>query len=135
MAFRRYCLENESLPSDLHIVLSDIIHDAGNVSDILPYFLRHTKMMYPHLECMDDLKKISDLRRPANWYPEARALSRKIIFHAGPTNSGKTYHALVRLFQSSSGIYCGPLKLLANEVYNKANEKVSKNCIWEKLLF
>ncbi len=47
--------------------------------------------MFPHLTCMDDLKKISDLRDPANWYPDARAIPRKIVFHAGPTNSGKVW--------------------------------------------
>lgn len=58
-------------------------------------------------------------------YPEARAMNRKIIFHAGPTNSGKTYHALERFKAAKSGIYCGPLKLLAAEVYSKTNEQVS----------
>ena len=58
----------------------------------------------------------SDLTDPPNWYPEARAINRKIIFHAGPTNSGKTYHALERFMTAKSGIYCGPLKLLAVEV-------------------
>lgn len=72
---------------------------------------------------MDDLKKISDLREPANWYPMARSLNRKIIFHAGPTNSGKTYHAMERFLAAKSGIYCGPLKLLATEVYHKSNKR------------
>jgi len=57
-------------------------------------------------------------------YPEARAINRKIIFHAGPTNSGKTYHALEKYLSSNSGVYCGPLKLLATEVYRKSNERV-----------
>lgn len=52
---------------DLHIVLSDILQDAGNVTDIFPYFLRHAKQMFPHIDCIDDLKKISDLRSPASW--------------------------------------------------------------------
>jgi len=56
-------------------------------------------------------------------YPQARGLQRKIIFHAGPTNSGKTYHALERFLSAKSGIYCGPLKLLASEVHKKANER------------
>jgi len=60
-------------------------------------------------------------------YPEARAINRKIIFHAGPTNSGKTYHALEKYLSSNSGVYCGPLKLLATEVYRKANERVRYN--------
>ena len=72
---------------------------------------------------MEDLKLISDLTNPPNWYPEARETSRKIIFHAGPTNSGKTYHALERFFTASSGVYCGPLKLLAVEVFRKSESR------------
>ncbi|KAG5884851.1 hypothetical protein JTB14_036087 [Gonioctena quinquepunctata] len=123
VSFRRYCLEAQTLPVDVHVVFSDILQGSGNVTDIFPYFLRHAKLMFPHLDCMDDLKKISDLRSPANWYPQARALNRKIIFHAGPTNSGKTYHALERFITAKSGVYCGPLKLLASEVFNKTNKR------------
>ncbi|XP_017967451.1 ATP-dependent RNA helicase SUV3 homolog, mitochondrial [Drosophila navojoa] len=122
-SFRRYCIEAENLPVDVHITFSDIMQGAGHIDDIFPYFLRHAKTMFPHLDCMDDLKKISDLRQPANWYPNARAITRKIVFHAGPTNSGKTYHAMERYLSAKSGVYCGPLKLLATEVYNKANER------------
>ena len=45
------------------------------------------------------------------------------MFHAGPTNSGKTYHALERFFNAKSGVYCGPLKLLAVEVFQKSKDK------------
>ncbi|XP_017790388.1 PREDICTED: ATP-dependent RNA helicase SUV3 homolog, mitochondrial [Habropoda laboriosa] len=120
-SFRKYCVDSDTLPTDLHIVLSDIIQEAGNITDIFPYFLRFAKQMYPHLDCLDELKKISDLRNPAYWYPVARHKKRKIIFHAGPTNSGKTYHALQNFMKAKSGVYCGPLKLLANEVSNKCN--------------
>ncbi|XP_076249132.1 suv3 RNA helicase isoform X2 [Calliopsis andreniformis] len=119
--FRQYCVESKSLPADLHVIFSDIIHGVGNIVDIFPYFLRYVKQVYPHVDCLDDLKKISDLRDPPSWYPHARAKQRKIIFHAGPTNSGKTYHALKRFMEASSGVYCGPLKLLAVEVFNKCN--------------
>ncbi|XP_004521178.1 ATP-dependent RNA helicase SUV3 homolog, mitochondrial [Ceratitis capitata] len=122
-SFRRYCIEAENLPVDLHITISDILHNAGHIDDIFPYFLRHAKTIFPHLDCMDDLKKISDLRTPANWYPSARAITRKIVFHAGPTNSGKTYHAMERFLTAKSGVYCGPLKLLATEVFNKSNDR------------
>lgn len=57
-------------------------------------------------------------------YPEARAIQRKIIFHAGPTNSGKTYHAIQRYLAAKSGVYCGPLKLLAHEIFEKSNTAV-----------
>ncbi|XP_049280117.1 ATP-dependent RNA helicase SUV3 homolog, mitochondrial [Anopheles funestus] len=123
ISFRKYCLETDALPADLHVVLSDILQGAGHVDDVFPYFLRHVKQIFPHLECMDDLKKISDLRQPANWYPNARGMNRKVIFHSGPTNSGKTYHAMERFLTAKSGVYCGPLKLLASEVYNKSNQR------------
>lgn len=121
--FKQYCLGTESLPVDLYVVLSDILQGAGNVSDIFPYFISHAKKIFPHLDCLDDLKKISDLRSPATWYPLARSKNRKIIFHAGPTNSGKTYHALERFITAKSGVYCAPLKLLVAEVFYKCNER------------
>lgn len=60
----------------------------------------------------------------SNRYPEARAIQRKVIFHAGPTNSGKTYHAIQRYLAAKSGVYCGPLKLLAHEIFEKSNTAV-----------
>ena len=55
----------------------------------------------------------------------ARMMKRKIIYHGGPTNSGKTYQALQRLKQADpekgGGLYCGPLRLLALEVYENLN--------------
>lgn len=65
--FRKFCVQSNSLPADLHYIISDIIEGAGHHLDIFPYFLRHTKEVFPHLECLDDLKKVSDLRNPASW--------------------------------------------------------------------
>jgi len=50
-------------------------------------------------------------------YPLARSLKRKIIFHVGPTNSGKTYEALQSLKKAHTGYYLAPLRLLALEGY------------------
>lgn len=75
---------------------------------------------------MDELRKVSDLSNPAEWYPHARSQKRRIIFHGGPTNSGKTYQAMQRFLNADSGIYCGPLKLLAMEVFQKSNDHVSR---------
>ena len=46
------------------------------------------------------LLETTDLRIPHEWYPYARLMKRKIIYHGGPTNSGKTYQALQRLKQA-----------------------------------
>lgn len=68
ISFRKYVLEVTSLPADLHIIISDICCGAGHIDDIYPYFMRHTKQIFPMLDCMDDLRKLSDLRLPAYWY-------------------------------------------------------------------
>jgi ATP-dependent RNA helicase SUPV3L1/SUV3 len=41
--------------------------------------------------------------------------------HVGPTNSGKTYNAMMRLQNAENGVYCGPLRLLAHEIYERFN--------------
>jgi ATP-dependent RNA helicase SUPV3L1/SUV3 len=56
---------------------------------------------------------------PDEWYPEARAIKRKIIYHMGPTNSGKTKNAIEALLQAKQGLYLAPLRLLAWEVAEK----------------
>lgn len=90
------------------------------LKDELGYMFRAeqytTKYSTPNLE---NQKKVADLRYPAEWYPQARSIQRTIHLHVGPTNSGKTYHALKRLQQCESGFYAGPLRLLAQEVYQR----------------
>ena len=67
------------------------------------------------------IAKMTDLSMPHEWYPRTRELTRRIEYHWGPTNSGKTYSALNRLKTAKTGVYCGPLRLLATEVYEKLN--------------
>ncbi len=52
-----------------------------------------------------------------NLFPVARELRRKLIFHVGPTNSGKTYQAMKALEKADTGYYLAPLRLLALEGY------------------
>ena len=121
ISFRNLCLDTSKLSTELYVILNDIIENKLHVDELFTYFIKHCKEMFPHLNCLEELKKISDLRLPIYWYPEARKLDRKIIFHSGPTNSGKTYNALQSFLKANSGVYCGPLKLLAVEVFNKTN--------------
>lgn len=53
----------------------------------------------------------------------ARQIKRKIIYHMGPTNSGKTYHAIEKLASVKKGCYLAPLRLLAAELYDTLNNK------------
>lgn len=48
-------------------------------------------------------------------------MRRTIHAHVGPTNSGKTHHALEALSSARSGVYCGPLRLLAFEIHDRLN--------------
>jgi len=49
----------------------------------------------------------------------ARRIKRHHHFYLGPTNSGKTYQALLALEQAQSGVYLAPLRLLAMEVRDR----------------
>jgi DNA-binding phage protein len=80
------------------------------------------------------ISNILDLSNPEDEFQEARKLQRKIYFHTGPTNSGKSFSSIERLSASENGVYCSPLRfkiqlnstiirLLATEVYTKLNSK------------
>jgi len=56
-------------------------------------------------------------------HSSARQIKRKIIYHAGPTNSGKTYHAVEALSKVKKGCYLAPLRLLAGELFDTLNQK------------
>jgi ATP-dependent RNA helicase SUPV3L1/SUV3 len=62
-------------------------------------------------------------------HSHARKIPRKIIYHMGPTNSGKTYHAIQALAASKKGCYLAPLRLLAAELYDTLNAKGAKTTL------
>lgn len=96
----------------------------GDAADrfLFPVFVEFCLEEFP-----DEIKRFrsmiesADLTKPHTWFPFARAMKRKIIYHCGPTNSGKTYNALQRFTDAEKGIYCSPLRLLAMEVFDKVN--------------
>ncbi|MBW0493476.1 hypothetical protein O181_033191 [Austropuccinia psidii MF-1] len=67
------------------------------------------------------ISKLIDMRHPQNLYPDTRRYKRQIHLHVGPTNSGKTHNALRALLKAHSGIYAGPLRLLAHEIFTRIN--------------
>lgn len=60
---------------------------------------------------------------PKDEFPETRRLRRSFVIHVGPTNSGKTFHALERLKKAQNGLYLAPLRLLALEVFERLNDE------------
>ncbi|MGY0782550.1 helicase-related protein [Azospirillum argentinense] len=62
-----------------------------------------------------------DLARFEKLFPVARGLGRRLVLVIGPTNSGKTHHAIEALKGAWDGIYLAPLRLLALEVMERLN--------------
>src|SRR5574341_1185324 len=56
------------------------------------------------------------------WRRAGRA-NQRMTLHIGPTNSGKTYDALLRLAEVGTGWYLAPLRLLAFEVFDTLNAR------------
>jgi ATP-dependent RNA helicase SUPV3L1/SUV3 len=81
----------------------------------------HTYVPQSVLDTITRLHHVADLSYPADLFPKARAMKRKFIMHVGPTNSGKTHMALRALAASNSGLYAGPLRLLAHEIWERLN--------------
>lgn len=73
------------------------------------------------IENIRRLEAAAQRKYPAEEYKLARRMRRKVIMHVGPTNSGKTHHALRALAAAGKGVYAGPLRLLATEVWERLN--------------
>lgn len=54
-------------------------------------------------------------------WQHAGRVDQRVLLHVGPTNSGKTHHALEALKQAGSGWYLAPLRLLAYEIFDRMN--------------
>lgn len=89
--------------------LKDIQRSAQKSLRVFAAEFKHNEEIYL---LRDRSHEYSDY--PAS-FPLARSMQRKIIFYTGPTNSGKTYHALNRLADHDTGVYLAPLRLLALE--------------------
>lgn len=118
-----------------HVVRLDLdLFENDEAANIDEEYIHRLRKENNGLICNKNLKDIYLFRRneqlkkqiiqmvPANpeqEFPESLAMERKFILHIGPTNSGKTYQALERLKNAQCGVYLGPLRLLALEVYEK----------------
>ena len=92
--------------------------------DVCPELAVHIENRHKSkIERYQTMDAKTDLTKPHEWYLHARLDRRKVIFHGGPTNSGKTHAALQTLMASTKGLYVGPLRLLAAEVYETLTSK------------
>ncbi|MCX6128585.1 MAG: helicase-related protein [Proteobacteria bacterium] len=72
------------------------------------------------ISALRENREFSDYK---NVFIAARAKKRKFIAYLGPTNSGKTHAAMEALREAHSGVYLGPLRLMALENYDRLREK------------
>lgn len=59
--------------------------------------------------------EMDDLTTPETFGLGKAPFPRRVVFHCGPTNSGKTHNAFAALRAAASGVYAAPLRLLALE--------------------
>lgn len=110
---------------EICVNLTDIVNIPACAEGILWNGLDYV-MAYTYVE-EETKKSIVELipASPELEYPEAREIKRHFILHYGPTNSGKTYQAIEALKNAKSGVYLGPLRLLALEIQdNLLQDKV-----------
>ncbi|KAL1408385.1 RNA helicase [Vanrija albida] len=87
------------------------------------HFLEYATASGPqHLRLhLRSILEATDISSLAQTFTAARSVSRHFHLHMGPTNSGKTYNALKALSKAGTGVYAGPLRLLAHEVWERVN--------------
>ena len=69
----------------------------------------------------EDLKRLLLSYTPDSMIEQGSFLPRRFVLHSGPTNSGKTHDALEALKNAVTGVYLGPLRLLALEMFDRIN--------------
>lgn len=115
----------EELPSGLLQFFRQTRHDLATL--ILTKLL-HKLYIAHRVRSLPPADHSIDFNTPAEWFPDARRMRRKVIMHVGPTNSGKTYRLLQKLAAAKSGYYAGPLRLLAREIFERFNQQENIRC-------
>lgn len=109
-------------PADVFKYVVSLGPSDDAIKFLFPIFVEYCLEEFPdEIKRFQGMIESADLTKPHTWFPFARAMKRKIVYHCGPTNSGKTYNALQRYMEAKKGIYCSPLRLLAMEVFDKVN--------------
>ncbi|KAG9252644.1 P-loop containing nucleoside triphosphate hydrolase protein [Emericellopsis atlantica] len=94
--------------------------DAKGITTEVRYAFQSFMVRHRFSKALEEnQKRLLNFRFPQEWFPATRELQRTVHVHVGPTNSGKTYNAIQALKKAKSGVYAGPLRLLAAEVYTR----------------
>ncbi|GKE10179.1 ATP-dependent RNA helicase SUV3L, mitochondrial, partial [Tanacetum coccineum] len=80
----------------------------GGVAErfLFPVFVEYCLEEFPdEIEKFRGMISSADMTKPETCFLFARAIKRKIVYHCGPTNSGKTYNALQSLLTGQEKKY------------------------------
>lgn len=119
-----YDLERFSKPHDgtsIDVIYSTVFFAWATLPANEARFVSDLGVSESTVRVTSKLMRVTSRPFPADEYGIARKSHRKIIMHVGPTNSGKTHHALRALAAARSGVYAGPLRLLAHEIWHRLN--------------
>ncbi|KAG1736906.1 P-loop containing nucleoside triphosphate hydrolase protein [Suillus paluster] len=118
----RFVLTTKELNQGLRLdqILTQLFYSWASDPERQEYLLKSVQRST--LEQISHLYSTADTSYPADLYPRARSMRRKVIMHVGPTNSGKTHMALRALAAAKTGVYSGPLRLLAHEIWDRLNK-------------
>ena len=114
----------DSSSSSIEIIYSTIFFSWASKLDPpehIPRIEKNSGVSSSTMSLISQLTSAMNREFPTDEYERARNMHRKIIMHVGPTNSGKTHHALRALAAAKSGVYAGPLRLLAHEIWERLN--------------
>lgn len=96
--------------------------DLSSVGKSLAQSLQDLRAKRRHQDLAEQIGRTLKLSDYPATFPAFRR-QRRLIAVLGPTNSGKTHDAFERLASASSGVYLGPLRLLALEAFTRLNEE------------
>ncbi|KAF0973146.1 hypothetical protein FDP41_008353 [Naegleria fowleri] len=122
-------LNNEFMLYDFNKITEIALGNSNFSTEFSKWFNSFIQQRYPSdFKLYVEALRCCDMTNPFKFYKNSIPFGRKVIYHLGPTNSGKTHAALTALSAAENGVYCGPLRLLAQEVFTKMNTKYGCKC-------
>ena len=119
----RFGHTHDSSSSSIETIYSTIFFSWASrlAPEHTPRIETDTRVFSSTISLIEQLATAMNRNFPTDEFEKARNMHRKIIMHVGPTNSGKTHHALRALAAAKAGVYAGPLRLLAHEIWERLN--------------
>ena len=123
---KRKNLEHPGGP-DMNLWPEDLVKSVMNTAEFQKEFQKILKQRKKQKDKQQQKVEAAKSLLLANDLPhmieKAKRLNRRFVLHCGPTNSGKTYQAMQALKKAGTGVYLGPLRLLALEVFDTLNSE------------